>query len=197
MKKDATYEEACSFHGHSCPGLATGYRVACAALDKLDAERSADEEFVAVVENDACGVDAIQFLCGCTFGKGNLIFRDHGKPVYTFFRRSDGKGLRIYAEAFYSDDKDDERYVELSAKKTLTPQEKQERQQIVDRRIQRILNQPEDKFIRFSEPIEKLPQPARIFNSEYCSVCGERIMATRVERINNQPYCRPCAAKNQ
>ena len=41
--------------------------------------RAADEEIVAVVETDMCGVDAIQFLTGCTFGKGNLIHRDWGK----------------------------------------------------------------------------------------------------------------------
>ena len=46
---------------------------------------------VAVTETDMCAVDAIQALVGCTFGKGNLIFRDRGKVAFTFFRRSDGK----------------------------------------------------------------------------------------------------------
>jgi formylmethanofuran dehydrogenase subunit E len=26
-----------------------------------------------------CAVDAIRFLTGCTFGKGNLVHLDHGK----------------------------------------------------------------------------------------------------------------------
>ena len=34
-------------------------------------------------------------MAGCTFGKGNLVFLDHGKQVYTFFRRSDGEGVRV------------------------------------------------------------------------------------------------------
>ena len=42
-----------------------------------------------------CAVDAIQFLTGCTFGKGNLIHRDWGKNAYAFWRRSDGRALRI------------------------------------------------------------------------------------------------------
>ena len=54
-----------------------------------------DKELVAVVENDSCAVDAIQVLTGCTFGKGNLIFRDHGKHVYTFFKRTSGEALRV------------------------------------------------------------------------------------------------------
>ncbi len=50
---------------------------------------------MAVVETDMCGVDAIQFLTGCTFGKGNLIHRDWGKNAFSFFRRSDGRAVRI------------------------------------------------------------------------------------------------------
>jgi formylmethanofuran dehydrogenase subunit E len=52
---------------------------------------------VAVTETDMCGVDAIQFLTGCTFGKGNLIHRDWGKNACTFFRRSDGRAVRVGA----------------------------------------------------------------------------------------------------
>ena len=70
-------EETIRFHGHSCPGLALGIRAAEVALK--ESERASDEEVVAVVETDMCGVDAIQYLTGCTFGKGNLIHLDYGK----------------------------------------------------------------------------------------------------------------------
>jgi len=79
-----------AFHGHWCPGLAVGIRAAEWALREMG--RAADEEIVAVVETDMCGVDAIQFLTGCTFGKGNLIHRDWGKNAFSFYRRRDGKG---------------------------------------------------------------------------------------------------------
>ena len=85
-----TFEETVTFHGHACPGLALGYRVAVAAMSRLCAARAEDEDLVAIVENDACGVDAVQYVCGCTFGKGNLIFRDHGKHVTTVFNRTTG-----------------------------------------------------------------------------------------------------------
>ena len=71
------------FHGHLCPGLAWGIRVSEAALAMLG-PRSQDEELVAVVETDSCAVDAIQYLTGCTFGKGNLRYLDHGQNVFTF-----------------------------------------------------------------------------------------------------------------
>ena len=90
-----TYDELVAFHGHSCPGLAMGFRMSQAALSFLSGGRSADEELVAIVENDACGVDALQYLTGCTFGKGNLIFRDYGKHVYTLYSRRSRRGVRV------------------------------------------------------------------------------------------------------
>src|SRR3990172_4604312 len=86
--------DVADFHGHVCPGLALGFRVSKLALNELGG-RSKDEELVAMVENDSCAVDAVQVMTGCTFGKGNLIFRDYGKQVYTFIKRPSGKSIRI------------------------------------------------------------------------------------------------------
>ncbi len=91
----ASWEDAVRFHGHECGGLAWGYKVSLFALEKLNFDRASDEELVAIVENDSCAVDGIQVVTGCTFGKGNLIFRDYGKHVYTFFNRNTGEGIRI------------------------------------------------------------------------------------------------------
>jgi formylmethanofuran dehydrogenase subunit E len=66
-----------------------------AAMDTLKSVHSEDEELVAIVENDACGVDALQCITGCTFGKGNLLFRDYGKQVYTIYSRSTRAGVRV------------------------------------------------------------------------------------------------------
>jgi hypothetical protein len=61
MDRENLWEEAVRFHGHSCPGLAIGVRVALdyAAEFGLCA-RTEDEELVAIVETDACGVDGLQ-----------------------------------------------------------------------------------------------------------------------------------------
>jgi hypothetical protein len=90
-----SYSEAVAFHGHSCPGLALGYRAAHYAMDALRAGRSDDEELVCIVENDACGVDAIQLVAGCSLGKGNLIFRDLGKHACTFIDRKYKRAIRL------------------------------------------------------------------------------------------------------
>ena len=40
-------------------------------------------------------MDAVQVLTGCSIGKGNLIYRDYGKQVYTFACRNSGQAVRI------------------------------------------------------------------------------------------------------
>ena len=41
----------------------------------------------ASAENDACSVDAIQVVLGCSVGKGNLLFHMRGKQAYSFYER--------------------------------------------------------------------------------------------------------------
>lgn len=84
MKDLANWEKVVEFHGHECPGLAIGVRAVEAAKAKMGISFSKDEEIVCVTENDACGVDAVQVLAGCSFGKGNLVYRGTGKQAFTF-----------------------------------------------------------------------------------------------------------------
>lgn len=72
---DELWYECVKFHGHECPGLAIGFRAALIAKEKMEVSFSQDEEIVCITENDACGVDAIQVITGCTLGKGNLILK--------------------------------------------------------------------------------------------------------------------------
>ena len=94
MEKD--FENVVAFHGHLCMDIALGYRVAKAALRELACQRPRDEELVAVVENDSCSVDAVQAITGCTFGKGNLVYRPYGKAAYAFYDRRSNRAVRIY-----------------------------------------------------------------------------------------------------
>jgi formylmethanofuran dehydrogenase subunit E len=89
------FSEVTEFHGHVCPGSAIGYKASEAGLNELKSNISQDEEIIAIVENDSCAVDAVQVITGCTFGKGNLIFMDHGKQVYTFINRTTDDAVRV------------------------------------------------------------------------------------------------------
>ena len=93
-----TWEDCVAFHGHSCPGLTIGYKAALYAIRLLDLSFSEDEEVVCISENDACCVDAIQVMLGCTAGKGNLLFHITGKMAFTFYNRETGKSVRIRSD---------------------------------------------------------------------------------------------------
>jgi len=171
-----SYLEAVQFHGHSCPGLAMGYRMTKAALDHFSHGRAEDEELVAIVENDACGTDAVQFLSGCTFGKGNLIFKDHGKMVYTFYNRSSGKAIRISRPAEFK---------ETLHNKDLS------REEMIDW----ILSVSEDEIVKLEEITIPEPEFARILKTVICEFCGETVTETRVHELNGKIICIPCFEK--
>lgn len=171
-----TYEEIVRFHGHECPGLAMGYRMAIAAMEKLHSIRSEDEEIVAIVENDACGVDALQCVSGCTFGKGNLLFRDYGKHVYTIYCRSSRSGFRVYfhGEGIPKDLRDDRSAL-----------------------AKWIRFAPADSILSIVPASISEPEPARIHASIACAFCGENVMESRIHRSGGKPACLPCREKQQ
>lgn len=185
-------KKAISFHGHQCPGLAMGIRVSQVALRELG-KPSKDEEMVAIVENNSCGVDAIQALVGCTFGKGNLIFNDFGKYVYTFMNRENNRSLRvsIKKEAVITD----KRHLELFTKvkeKTASQDEIGEFKQLHIKKSNEILNLPEEDLLIIKEVTpEPLPM-AQIHESVECVGCGESTMETRIRLLNGEPHCIPC-----
>jgi len=89
------------FHGHICPGLMYGYRVAKEAMKLMDITRAVDEEVVAICENDSCAVDALQVLLGTVAGKGNLIIKNFGKNAYTVLSRFKRQAYRFSRNTRY------------------------------------------------------------------------------------------------
>ncbi len=183
---------AIKFHGHQCPGLAMGLRVSLVALRELG-KPAKDEELVAIVENSSCGVDAIQLLTGCTFGKGNLIFRDFGKYVYTFMNRENQRAIRISVkkEAVIPD----KHHLDLFAKvkdRTATPAEAEEFQRLHVGKSNALLDLPEDELLIIKEVTpEPLPM-AHIHESVCCDRCDEPVMETRIRLLDGAPHCIPC-----
>ena len=95
MSFEQLHARSVEFHGHSCPGLIIGIKAAMYVMELFHEAFSEDEELVCVAENDACGVDAIQSILGCSVGKGNLLFRMRGKHAYTFYCRKTGQSARL------------------------------------------------------------------------------------------------------
>jgi formylmethanofuran dehydrogenase subunit E len=188
-------EKVKAFHGHMCPGLALGIRVAEIAWREIG-PHAEDEEVVAVVETDMCAVDAIQILTGCTFGKGNLIYKDYGKKAFSFYRRSDGKGIRIVAlpKARSGPDPERDELVGKVRTGTATPAEEKRFGELQSLLAEKILHTPLVELFTVKVPPPQVPAPARIHQSIICQVCGEEVMETRMQLVAGKRLCIPCSA---
>jgi len=185
--------DAIQFHGHLCPGLSLGFRVAKAALRELNAARPQDEELVCIVENDSCAVDAIQFITGCTFGKGNLIFRDYGKHVYTFFNRRTGQGIRISED--YRGFEGGERFPALKKRQEAGEDVSAEMQAYKMEKTAAIFHADEKEIMTITPIASELPREAKIRGSVRCAICGEKFMESRGRVKNSKMVCIPCFEK--
>lgn len=159
------WEKAAAFHGHVCPGLTIGYRAALYAIDLLGLTFSDDEQVVCITENDACGVDAIQSILGCSVGKGNLLFRMRGKHAYTFYCRKTGQSARLVLRPL----------VDMTAK------EKND-----------YLCKTAAADLFEIKPAQPLPEKARIFKSMTCECCGEQTAEYYTRNENGKIVCLDC-----
>ena len=160
-------EETIAFHGHHCPGLTIGIRAAELAMNRLGLHKTANS--ICVTETDMCGVDAIQFLAGCSFGKGNLVHRDYGKSAFTFFNRDTGKGFR----ALFRD---------------TGPKEGTDK----ETRIRMLMDADLSDLFEIREIDAPPVRPARILNSIVCDSCSETTMESRIRLFEGKRLCTPC-----
>jgi putative hydrolase of HD superfamily len=126
------------------------------------------------VENDSCSVDGIQFLTGCTFGKGNLIFRDWGKQVFTLAYRPDGRGVRLNftGDRFKTQADDGSTDREAFARF--------------------LIEAPDEEIFTVVDVMVNLPRTARIFPSVPCDRCGEGVMEPRLVQVEGRHICQAC-----
>jgi len=187
------FKKCIEFHGHLCPGLSIGYKAAKAGMERLREQRAEDEEIVAIVETDACCADAIQVMTGCTFGKGNFIYKDHGKNVFTFLSRKSGNGIRVALkpDAF----KPSEEHFQLIQKRIAniaTPEENERFHKLHFERSCAVLEKPAEEIFNITSVNVSLPQKARIEPSQPCSACGEPTMASKLKKIGARSLCGEC-----
>lgn len=165
--EEELWQKCIDFHGHSCGGLAIGFKAALYALELLDAKYSQDEELVCISENDACGVDAIQVITGCSIGKGNLIIRMKGKQAFNFYNRKNNKSIRIYTK---------ERPAGMTKEESL----------------QYRLKSPYELLFAASPAKEEIPVKARIFKNCVCDDCGEVTAEAMMRLQDGKKLCLDC-----
>lgn len=165
---EALWKKCVAFHGHECPGLAIGYRAAELAMEHLGVnDPSVDEELVCITENDACGVDAVQVLTGCTMGKGNLLCRMTGKMAFSFYCRKSGRSVRMVLQPL---------------PEGLDRAEK----------MHFILTAPAEEVYQQKETVRPIPERARHFQNVTCAACGESLPEHLSRLADGKPLCLDC-----
>jgi len=190
-----TIAKVISFHGHSCPGLSIGIRAS--ELSRRELGDLPDTRMVCIVETDMCGIDAVQYLTGCTFGKGNLIHRDYGKIAFTFFDRETGRGFRCLLKSGARGEMAEE--MATLHRKIASGEagdEEQARCNELRRQMQeRLMSSELDELFEIMAPNEVMPRSARILASLTCEACGEATMESRTRRFAGKTLCQPCFDK--
>ena len=161
------WEKCVEFHGHECGGLTIGYRAALYAMELLNISFSDNEQVVCISENDACGVDAIQVLLGCSIGKGNLLFHMTGKQAFSFYNRATGESLRLVQKP---------RPAELTHEEAFRYYQ----------------DSPADVLFEIKETTIPLPCHAKIFDSYTCDCCGERTGGHWIRLVGDKKLCLDC-----
>ena len=162
-----TWQDCVAFHGHECGGLTIGYKASLYAIELLKLDFSADEQVVCISENDACGVDAVQVMLGCSIGKGNLLFHMRGKQAFSFYNRKTGASVRLVLKPKPEGMTREESFAYYQACK------------------------PEEMF-DVKEATIQLPEKARLFDSYICDCCGETTGANWIRLAGDKKLCLDC-----
>ena len=174
MERQQLWDACVEFHGHACPGLAIGFVAALGLLEAhgMEPGSSPDEELVCVTENDACGVDAIQYILGTTAGKGNLIVERKGKMAFTLYDRRGERAYRAYLVA-RADGMDRKRF------------------------LQYLLEEPAEKIFDITEAPYVAPAHAYRYPNHDCASCGESTAEYALRPIDGELLCMDCFANRE
>ena len=162
-----TWNDCVAFHGHECGGLTIGYKASLYAIELLKLAFSDDEQVVCITENDACGVDAIQVMLGCSVGKGNLLFHMRGKQAFSFYNRRTGNSVRLVLKP---------------KPEGMTKAESFAYYQSLE---------PKEMF-EVKEATTAVPEKAKLFDSYICNCCGEVTGVNWIRLAGDKKLCLDC-----
>ncbi|RQD77153.1 MAG: formylmethanofuran dehydrogenase, partial [Candidatus Syntrophonatronum acetioxidans] len=144
---------------------------------------------------DACGVDAVQVITSCTFGKGNLIFKDYGKQAFTFGVRGKKEGIRLAVKHGALDKYAPEEWKTLrekAARQEATQEDREKIKAYQAEMIDLLLHEPVEDIFNVDQVEVDLPPKARLFDSVQCAFCGEGVMEPRARVKESKFACPQC-----
>lgn len=183
---------AIDFHGHMCVALALGIRATELAMKHLGEQRH-QGRMIVVAQTRSCSIDAVQYLSGCTLGKGNLVVQDHGKTVFTFLVPGLG-GVRIAARAPITDANYRDVFTRL-VEAVPRPDDRETFARMQRRLSTTVLNAlDEDLFTvtPVAHDLPTVPTVPTVSPSIPCPSCGELTMQGRLVSTASSRRCVEC-----
>ncbi len=187
------------FHGHKCPAMPNGLRVAAAAMNALGVERTGDSAlhaFLDLGENHCatCFADGVQVITGCTFGKGNISKTHKGKWALTLVDKKTNRAVRVTpkAEAMLANKKTEffTKYRMVGVPPTQVPDE------VVQPLVEKVMNAPEEMMMNISEIFTyEWPKEKHSFEGFVCEECGEMVVEKYGRVKGDKKVCIDCANK--
>jgi formylmethanofuran dehydrogenase subunit E len=180
---DGFLEEATTFHGHLCPGVVLGVRMATVGCREVGVERprEAGKGLAVFVEIDRCATDAIQVVTGVSVGKRTLKHMDYGKMAATFVNVPADRAVRVVA-----------REEARCLARAWAPGESDPRKaQTFAYRVM-----PEVELFRTEPVMVHAASLDRRRVRVLCDACGEAVNYRREVRRGGRTLCRPCSGES-
>ena len=189
-------EKALEFHGHRCWASVAGVRVGLAALEKLGVKRSGGSQLYGIVEigeehGGMCFGDGVQYVTGCTFGKGNIRKEPLGKLGFTLIDKGSDKAVRVVFTSKLQKQIAESNFMQQRSA-GISPDEipLEDQMELVDL----VWNAPAEDVLKIGEvfdyPFNWLPE---VLGFKPCDRCGELTALAYLRVVGTQHVCIPCS----
>ena len=189
---------AVNIHGHACGGMPMGFVAGMAALKALGIERERNMDTMAVVEAGnghaaGCFVDGVQFVTGCTFGKGVMKKEPKGKWSFRLIDKKTGKAVKVtlrpeilakaFAAPFITE------YRSNGVNPTDIPAE------LGRAGFVRPFGLAPEEVVTVEGPFDvELPKPTPCFETVLCAVCGNTVAENYARVEKGRAVCSDCCS---
>lgn len=176
------WEQVIDFHGHTCPGIAIGFRIAQIAQRELGVRPALDAELLVDAQTYSCALDAFQILNKATLGRGTLRVEETGKHVYTFHYTGTENTLRIAVKG--------------EILEHITPPESfvssRQKQNWSLENVQHVLGSSETSFCTIQKETGTTSKPTQPKQWGTCSTCGEAVKLSYAKVEGESITCPTC-----
>jgi len=176
---EVLFNKAKAFHGHVCPGIVLGTRLAIAGMRELGINpHEPQHNLMVYMEIDRCGADAVQAITGCSLGHRTLRHKDFGKFAATFVDLTTRKAIRV----------------------SVSEKKRAEHDKLDQKEVIKILGKcPEAEILKIEHVNVNIPDddiPGFPHGKAICSVCGEQVMDNRQIVVDGKIMCKNCGTKS-